>query len=128
MTKAVEIFVAINFIVIGLSHLFQARGWVEFFKILSSHGRAGAFVNGFLSLTFGSIIVAFHWVWDGVLTTLVTCVGIAQIIKSLVAFVTPQISLRSMSSPAAQNPLGYQVAGGIFLVLGMILLYEVCCT
>lgn len=124
MTKAVEIFVAINFFVIGVSHLFQATAWVEFFKFLRSHGRAGAMANGFLSLSFGSIIVSFHWVWEGVIPTIVTCLGLAQLLKSLVAFALPKVSLRGLYSPMAESPMGYQIGGAISLTFAGILIYH----
>ena len=37
-----------------------ARAWVDFFTMLRAQGRAGVFVNGFLALGFGSLVVAFH--------------------------------------------------------------------
>ena len=124
MEREVEIFVAVNFFIVGVSHLFQAPAWVDFFRQLRSHGKAGAFVNGMLSLTFGSIIVSFHWVWEGFVPTIVTCIGIAQIIKSFVALALPLVSLRTMHRPMAEKPLGYQVGGAIFLALVGALVYH----
>lgn len=124
MTRAVEIFVFVNFLVIGASHLFQPHEWVSFFKVLRSFGRAGALANGFLSLSFGSIIVAFHWVWEGGIAIMITCVGVAQIIKSIVAFVAPELSLRMMNKPMAENPNGYRIGGAIFLGLAIVLAWH----
>lgn len=120
MEKNVEIFVTINFLIIGASHLFQPHAWVEFFKIVRNYGRAGAFANGFLSLTFGTIIVSFHWVWEGVIPTVITCLGIAQVLKSLIAFIIPEYSLKNMHRPMAENPKSYQWAGAVFLILSII--------
>ncbi len=124
MERGVEIFVAINFLVIGISHLIQPDAWVDFFKLLRSHGRIGSFANGFLSLSFGSIILSFHWVWDGVIPSIVTCLGLAQVIKSIVAFGSPNISLRTMHSPMAQKTLGYRVGGIICLAFSGLLMYH----
>jgi hypothetical protein len=121
LERTVEIFVAINLFVIGASHLLQPRVWIDFFKILSGYGKAGAYVNGFLCLSFGSIIVAFHWVWEGAIPTLVTLLGLAQLLKSFVAFVMPSVSLRSMSAPMAVKPIGYQLGGVLFLILAVLL-------
>lgn len=124
MNQAVQIFVFLNLVVIGLSHLIQPQAWVSFFKVLRGYGHAGAFANGFLSLTFGSIIVGFHWVWEGIVPTIITCLGIAQVIKGFVAFVTPAVGLRSMSRAAAENPLSYRIGGILFLVIATLqLLY-----
>ena len=121
LEKAVEIFVAVNLFVIGASHLFQPQVWIDFFKKLRGYGKAGAYVNGFLSLSFGSIIVSFHWVWEGTIPTLVTLLGLAQLLKSFVAFVLPSLSLRSMSAPMAEKPIGYQLGGALFLILAVLL-------
>jgi hypothetical protein len=124
-TKAVEIFVAVNCLVIGLSHLFQASGWVGFFKLLASHGKPGAFANGFIGLSFGSIIVSFHWIWTDTIPIIVTCLGIAQVSKSLIAFAVPQLTLRSMSSSSAQTGRSYQIVGLLFVVLSLAIFYSV---
>lgn len=124
MERGVEIFVLINFVVIGASHLLQPHDWVSFFKVLRSYGRAGAMANGFLSLSFGSIIVGFHWVWEGVIPTIVTCIGIAQVIKSLIAFLAPALSLKTMHRPMAENPLGYRIGGAIFMGFCALLAYH----
>ncbi|MFN2563748.1 MAG: hypothetical protein ABR499_01885 [Gemmatimonadaceae bacterium] len=63
--RAIELYAAVNFLVIGLSHLLQPRAWVDFFVWLRTKGHTGVFLNGMLSLAFGSIIVAFHNVWAG---------------------------------------------------------------
>jgi hypothetical protein len=120
MEKAVQIFVVINLLIIGASHFFQPQAWVDFFKILRKYGKAGQFANGFLSLSIGSIIVAFHWVWEGIVPTIITCFGIAQVIKSVIAFVLPDIALKNMSKPIAGNPLSYKWVGAIFMVLSVL--------
>ncbi len=122
MERAVEIFVAINMLVIGLSHVFQGSVWVDFFRIMRSHGLAGSFVNGFLSLSFGSIIVGFHWVWEGVIPSIVTCIGIAQVIKSFVAFCLPSVGLYSMRQKKAENPWSYRIGGLLFVGFGILLM------
>jgi hypothetical protein len=124
MERAVEIFAAINLLVIGFSHVLQAETWIDFFKILRVQGKAGSFANGFLSLTFGSIIVAFHWVWDGVIPTLVTCLGIAQVLKAVVAFCFPALGLYSMSQKKAEEPWSYRVGGLLFIGFGIVLLWR----
>ncbi len=65
MQQAIQVFVAVNFFVIGLSHIFQRGVWVEYFAKLDSLGRLGPIVEGFLYLNFGALIVAFHNVWTG---------------------------------------------------------------
>ena len=60
MEQATQVFAAVSFLVIGLSHLGQPKAWVAFYQALAARGSAGAFLEGFLLLNFGAIIVAFH--------------------------------------------------------------------
>lgn len=121
MERAVEIFVLVNVVVIGLSHTLAPAAWVRFFKILGEQGQAGSLANGFLSLTFGSIIVAFHWTWEGFVPGSVTFLGVAQLIKSFVAFVLPSVGLRSITRPRASSESSYRYGGIIFLAYGALL-------
>lgn len=53
-----QVFAAISFLVIGLSHLGQPKAWVAFYQGLAARGTPGVFLEGFLLLNFGAIIVA----------------------------------------------------------------------
>ena len=88
MEQAIQTFAAINFLVIGLSHVVQHRAWAEFFILLHRQGRPGAFANGFLSLLMGTLIVAFHNVWSGIPVVL-TVLGWSFVLKAAVVFVVP---------------------------------------
>jgi hypothetical protein len=84
--RSIELLAGIQFLIIGLSHLVQPRVWVAFFIALREKGLAGVFANGFLSLLFGSLIVAFHNVWTG-LPVMLTVIGWSQVVKAMVSFV-----------------------------------------
>ncbi len=122
MERAIELFAGVQFLVIGLSHLLQPLVWVAFFKALREMGYPGAFLNGFLSLTFGSMIVAFHNVWTG-WPVVLTLIGWAQIVKALVAFTAPQYSMRGLQRPTVERAWEFQVAGVIFLALAGLMAY-----
>ena len=124
MERAIEIFAAVQFLVIGLSHLLQPRVWVEFFTWLRGKGHAGVFANGFLSLTFGSLIVAFHNVWTG-LPIVLTLMGWAQVIKALVAFVMPQWGMRGLERVSYDRTRDFVVGGVVFLAMSALMLYIV---
>lgn len=124
MQRNIEIFAAVQFLVIVLSHMLQPRAWAEFFIILRGKGHAGVFANGFLSLIFGSVIVAFHNVWGG-LPTVLTVIGWAQLVKAFIAFVVPRWSLRSMDRIAVERAHVFIVPGAIFVVLGALMGYVV---
>jgi hypothetical protein len=125
MEKNIQIFFIINLFVIGLSHLLQAQIWVDFFKWLRTHGRVGIFAYSFLSLTFGSLIVAFHWHWTGFVPSMITFLGVAQVIKSMIGFLYPAHSLKTMHSAAAENPNSYKSGGIVFLAMSMATLFHI---
>jgi hypothetical protein len=117
--RGIEIFAAVQFLIIGLSHLLQPRAWVEFFIWLRGKGHAGVFANGFLSLVFGSFVVAFHNVWTG-LAMVLTIIGWAQVIKAFTSFVIPQWSMRSLQRVSLDRAHEFVYAGVVFLVLSAV--------
>ncbi len=124
MEQAVEMFAAVNFLVTGLSHVLHPRVWVEFFAWLRGRGHAGVFVNGLLSLGFGSIVVAFHNVWTG-LPMVLTIVGWAHVVKSLVILAVPAVGMRSLERVSPERAHELVAAGGVLLALSAFLWYLV---
>jgi hypothetical protein len=124
MERAIEMFAAINFLVTGLSHLLQPRGWVEFFIWLRSKGHAGVFVNGLLSLSFGSVVVAFHNVWSG-LPMVLTIVGWAHVVKALVILAAPDVGMRSLERVSVERSRELVGAGTVLLALSALMWYLV---
>lgn len=120
METAIRAFVAVNFLVIGLSHIVQHRAWAEFFLRLHALGSPGAFANGFLHLLTGSLIVAFHDIWSGP-ATLLTLLGWLYVTKSLVLFLRPDLGLRSLQQVRPESSEKLRLAGYGFVVLGLIL-------
>ena len=120
--QAIEVFAAINLLGIGLSHLVHPHVWVEFFTWLREKGRAGMFVEGFLSLSFGAVIVAFHNIWSG-LPVVLTLLGWGQVLKGLVRFVAPQLSLRLYQRLTPERAWLFRVAGVVALALGCLFAY-----
>ena len=112
MEQATQVFAAIAFLVIGLSHLSQPKSWVAFYQALAARGTTGVFFEGFLLLTFGAFIVAFHNVWHGPAVVL-TLIGWAQLVKGLVRFVVPGVGLRVMQRLTPERAWYFQV-GGVF--------------
>lgn len=116
--RFVEVFVFLNFLVVGISHITQARAWDEFFALLRAKGSAGAIFNGLLALTFGSIVVAGHNVWSG-LPIVVTLVGWAQLLKGFLHLTVPGIGKRSMRM-AETNPVSkFRIGGSLLLLVNL---------
>ena len=123
MERSIEIFAAINFLILGLSHVLQHEAWAEFFVKLHSRGRPGAFVNGFLSLGTGSLIVAFHnvWSWPGVL---LTAIGYSMVLKALIVFVRPDLGLASMGRVTAENSWKFVIPGVLLILVAGVLGFD----
>ena len=119
MNQAVELFVAINCLVVGLSHVLQPGAWVTFFVWLRDKGSSGVFVNGLLSLSFGALIAAFHNVWHG-LPAVITVLGWLQILKGALSLIAPQIALRSMARVRPDRAHEFRIAGAVLIGLGLI--------
>ena len=126
MERAVQIFAAINFAVISVSHVLRPRAWVDFF-VVRGRGEAGVLASAIHTLLFGSIVVAFHNVWSGIPLVL-TLVGWAHVAKALAQLTFPSFALRQLELPfvAREGPF---VAGGIaFLLLAALLGYHLWAT
>lgn len=124
MERSVEIAAIILFGVIGLSHLLQPRAWVDFFILLRSKGEAGVLIDGFLYLPLSAFIIGFHTVWTGIPVVL-TVIGWAFLIKSLLRFCVPSQGLRMMARVSAERAWEFRVPGVIYVVLAAALGYAV---
>jgi hypothetical protein len=124
MERAVEVFATIHFSIIGLSHLVYPDIWVDFFIWLRERGRPGVFVHGFLSLGFGSIIVAFHPVWSG-LPLLLTILGWFYLLKAFMCFVVPASQTRTLARVSHERGLELRIVGVVYLVIAGLMVYLV---
>ena len=120
MEQATQVFAAISFLVIGLSHLGQPKAWVAFYQALAARGIPGVFLEGFLLLNFGAFIVAFHNVWHGP-ALLLTLIGWSQVLKGLGRFLAPQFGLRVMQRVTLERAWTFQIGGVVALLLSSFL-------
>lgn len=119
MERAIEILAVIQLTVIGLSHIVHHRAWAEFFIWLRSKGDAGVFANGFLSLTAGSLIFAFHRVWSGIPLVL-TVFAVLSILKAVTCFLLPARAMRSMERVSLERSRVFIGPGVMFLVFALV--------
>ena len=127
MERAIQIYAVINLAVIGLSHVLRPHAWVDFFVYLRERREAGVFVTAFLSLIFGSVIVAFHNVWSGIPLVL-TLLGWSQVLKALFYFVFPGFGLRKLHIPSHERASVFVIPGLLFVLLAMLLGYHLWST
>jgi hypothetical protein len=120
MQQSIEVFAAVSFLVIGLSHLFQPKAWVVFYQALAARGVTGVFLEGFLILNFGAIIVAFHNVWHGPATVL-TVIGWAHVLKGAGRFLAPQAGLRVIQRINDERAWYFRVGGAMALLMSALL-------
>lgn len=112
-----------HLLLMGLSHVLHSAAWTEFFLLLQRHGRAGAFVHGFITFAFGSLIVVFHPVWHGI-PLLLTLLGWAYVLKATIVFLFPDLGKRSLSFVRAERPSMFVVPGMLLTSVGLVLGYD----
>lgn len=127
MERAIEIYAILNFFVIGVSHVVCHRAWAAFFIDLRGRGETGVFATAFLSLAFGSLVVAFHNVWSGI-PMLLTIIGWAQVVKALIYFIFPAYGLRKMEIVSAERSSMFIWPGLAFILLAGLLGYHLWVT
>jgi uncharacterized protein YjeT (DUF2065 family) len=120
--KQTELLAAISFFIIGVSHLLRPNAWIDFFKLLLKHGFSGAFINGFITIPLGVLIVASHNVWQGG-SIIVTVIGYAYLVKSFIAFCFPAIAYKSMQRVERDNISEFRIGGVLLMILGVIIFY-----
>ena len=120
MERAVAIFAIVHLSIIGISHIVAPQVWVDFFVKLREQGPRGVLVVGFMSLGFGSIIVAFHQVWSG-WSLVLTLIGWAQVIKAGIYFIWPTYGLKKLQRVSAERPRDFIIAGVGLLVMAALI-------
>ncbi|MBC8139221.1 MAG: hypothetical protein H8F28_25385 [Fibrella sp.] len=71
----------------------------------------------------GALVVSFHNVWQGIPMVL-TLLGYAWVLKSLVHFVLPKRGLKTMARVSLERSWEFIVAGVVLMGIGGLLLYD----
>ena len=120
--QSIQFLVAINLVVIGLSHFLQAKIWVEFFRFLAAKGMVGNIFNALMSLALGSLIVSFHLVWEWP-AVMVTIYGILQLIKGSLYLIYPAVGLRSIQK-VDNKSAKFKWVGLVMSGLGLLIISQ----
>jgi hypothetical protein len=123
MEVAIERLVALCCLVIGISHIVQARAWAELFMHWREKGVVGVFYTALLHFCLGALIVAFHNVWRGI-PLLVTVLGWGWTIKGLLYLTWPQHGLRMLNRVSLERAWEFAVAGAVLLVIAALIIYS----
>jgi uncharacterized protein YjeT (DUF2065 family) len=118
MEVAIERLTAMALIVTGLSHITAPRAWARFFIAIREQGEMAGFLNAYVHMPLGLLIVAFHPVWRGP-ALLVTLIGCGLTLKGALHFVWPKLSQRTLAHVDEAKAWGFQVAGAFGVVLGL---------
>lgn len=123
MEEAVQKIAIISFLIIGLSHIFQARIWAEFFIGIREKGEVGAFINAFIHFPLGALIVAFHNVWQGI-PAILTIMGYGLVLKGFINFVFPRFGLKTLHWISLEKAQKFVIAGFLLVGIACLLLYS----
>ena len=123
MEEAIEKLAVISFFLIGLSHIFQPRVWVNFFIEIRRKGEVGAFINAFVHFPLGAFIVAFHNVWHGIPMVL-TVMGYGLLVKGFINFVFPKLGLKTLEQVSLEKSWQFVAAGILLVGIALLFLYS----
>ncbi|AXT18485.1 hypothetical protein D7030_07465 [Flavobacteriaceae bacterium AU392] len=121
--QSIELFVAINLSIIGLSHFLQPKIWVDFFTYLHSKQNVGNIINALIALGMGSIILAFHFIWSWP-RILITLYGLSQVVKALLYLTFPSVGIKSMSRVTMEKAHKFKWAGLLMFLLSSSIFYN----
>ena len=81
------------------------------------------FVFALMTLILGLIMVLHHNVWVMGSTVVITVMSWLVLISGLIRVVFPDTAMK-MGKAISERPLVIQIIGGVFLVIGLFLLYH----
>ena len=120
--QSIELFTAINFFVVGLSHFLLPKMWVDYFVFLRSRPAVGNIINALNALGFGTIILSFHFVWYWP-QVVVTILGLGQVIKGTLYLLIPSMGLKSMERVSMEKANQFRWVGIVFVLISLALFY-----
>lgn len=118
MEEGIERLTALVFVITGLSHMAVPKVWARFFMSMRAKGEVGGFLNAYVHIPLGLLIVAFHnvWSWPAVVVTLI---GWSLTLKGTLYFLRPQIATTAMARVTEEKAWHFRVAGLFTVLLGL---------
>ncbi len=114
--------VAVLWIVFGVSHFLYPRQWAEIFGPLREKETGGLMIAAY-NFPLGLIIILGHnvWVWD--IPALITVAGWLTTLKSIAYALHPRAHVALMGS-AERLKTGFRAVGLVLILLGAITGYD----
>ncbi len=122
LSESVEFLVAINLVVIGLSHFFQPKIWVDYFEYLHELKNAGNVINALMTLGFGSFVLSFHFIWEWPVI-LVTIYGLLLTLKGFIYLIFPSVGLSTIGTVNHENAHRFRWAGVLMVIFAIGIIY-----
>lgn len=121
MEQSIQLMAGICFLVLGISYMMRPKDWISWLDNLQSKGRRGSLSLGIFALVFGSFIVAFHPVWQGI-PLLLTLLGLLAIIKGITLVLFPGWLPAQLEKGALNLELLLKIKALLTMMLGAALL------
>jgi uncharacterized protein YjeT (DUF2065 family) len=118
--RAIETFALLNFLIVGISLVYQPLAWAKYFAWMRRNSEGGAVIYGLFCVLWGSLIVSFHREWTGLLVVL-PVFGALQLLEGFVFLVAPAFGLRLMGMFNEANLGLFRLLGVIALVLAGVI-------
>jgi len=125
IVTGIERLAALAFIVTGLSHIAAPGAWARFFVAMRDKSAVPGFLNAWIHIPLGLLILAFHPVWSGP-GLIVTLIGAGLTLKGTLLFVWPQLAMRGLAHVSEDKVAGFRIAGFVSLALGLICGWIAC--
>ena len=118
----IERWFAIGMLLFGFSHAVHPGKWAALF-LPAREGEAGGLMIATFTLPLGLIVILTHNVWVWGLPVIVTLLGWAMSVKSVIYLFFPGAARRVMPA-AGELRKGFRIAGAVMILLGILIGYE----
>jgi len=123
MEEAIAKIFSVGLLIVGLSHLLQAKRWANYlFDFVNS--KSAPFIIGMLTLPVGLLIVVGHNKWAFEIPVIITFYGWGMVVKSSIYLLFPQIMVKVV--PRTEDSLRRTsiFAGAMMTILGALLVFD----
>jgi uncharacterized protein YjeT (DUF2065 family) len=114
--------VAVLWLVFGLSHVLYPAQWAALFLPLRERKNAGLLLGTF-NLPIGLAIILGHNVWVWGIPVFVTLAGWLTTLKSVIYLMFPSAFVRIVPD-AGRLTAGFRIIGLVMMVLGVLVAYD----
>lgn len=123
MEQSIELMVGIVFFVLGLSYMLRADDWTVALDHIQKKGRRASLTIGSILIFWGSFLLAFHWVWQG-LPILATIIGLILTVKGTVYLLFPSWLSAKITILERHNlNSAFRISGFLTIIVALVILY-----